>query len=113
MLFNIIYYKDKEKDKYPRAYIFPPIKGIENKCSVTDLDFVSLYLSLIMDYNLSLEKLILSREEVDNIRKKENEFYEIKFPFNSHILYVWSIHYGNCFEKKGLYPTILEDLFNK
>ena len=31
MLFSIICYKDKEKDKYPEAYIFPSIKGIENK----------------------------------------------------------------------------------
>jgi len=113
MLFSIIYHKDKEKGKYPEAYVFPPIKGIENKRPVTGLDFVSLYPSLIMAYNLSPEKLILSREEADNVREKENELYEIKFPFNSRILNAWSVCHGNYSEKKGLYPTVLEDLFNK
>ena len=47
------------------------------------------------------------------VKKKENELYEIKFPFNSRILNAWSVHHGNYSEKKGLYPTVLEDLFNK
>src|SRR6266542_906197 len=37
MLFSTIYHKDKEKDKYPEAYVFSLIKGIENKRPVTDL----------------------------------------------------------------------------
>jgi len=113
MLFSTIYHKDKEKGKYPGVYVFPPIKDIENKRPVTGLDFASLYPSLIMAYNLSPEKLILSREEADNVRKKENELYEIKFSFNGRILNAWSVRHGNCSEKKGLYLTILEDLFNK
>ncbi len=52
MSFNTIYYKDKEKSKYPRVYVFPPIKGIENKRPVIGLDFASLYSSLIIAYNL-------------------------------------------------------------
>jgi len=113
MLFSTIYHKDKEKDKYPEAYVFSLIKGIENKRPVTDLDFTSLYPSLIMAYNLLPEKLILSREEANNICEKENELYEIKFLFNGHILNTWSVCHNNCFEKKGLYSTVLEDLFNK
>ncbi|CAG8658321.1 1079_t:CDS:2, partial [Gigaspora rosea] len=31
ILFSTICHKDKEKDKYPGAYIFSPIKDIENK----------------------------------------------------------------------------------
>ncbi|PKY46318.1 hypothetical protein RhiirA4_420551 [Rhizophagus irregularis] len=77
MLFSTIYHKDKEKGKYPGAYVFPPIKGIENKRHVTGLDFASLYPSLIMAYNLSPEKLILSHEEADNVHEKGNELYEI------------------------------------
>ena len=42
-----------ETESFPGAYIFPPIKGLENKRPVTGLDFASLYLSLIMTYNLS------------------------------------------------------------
>ena len=100
MLFSTIYHKDKEKGKYPGAYVFSPIKGIENKCPVTGLDFASLYPSLIMAYNLLPEKLILSREEANNIRGRGIELYEIKFPFNGHILYAWAVCHGNCSEKK-------------
>src|SRR5436305_15228160 len=49
-----------EKGKYPGAYIFLPKKGIKTKRPVTGLDFASLYPSLIMTYNLSPEKFILS-----------------------------------------------------
>ena len=73
MSFNTIYHKDKEKGKYPGAYVFPSIKSIENKRPVTGLDFVSLYLSLIMAYNLLLEKLILSCEKADNVREKKRK----------------------------------------
>ncbi len=86
MLFSIIYHKDKEKGKHPGAYVFTSIKGIKNKCLIIGLDFVSLYLSLIMAYNLLLEKLILSYEEADNVCEKGNELYEIKFLFNGCIL---------------------------
>ncbi|CAG8507115.1 18062_t:CDS:1, partial [Cetraspora pellucida] len=113
MLFSTICHKDKEKGKYPKAYVFSLIKSIENKHSITDLDFTSLYLSLIMTYNLSFEKSILSCEEANNIHRREIELYEIKFSFNRHILYAWAIRHGNCFKKKELYLTVLEDLFNK
>ena len=86
MLFSTIYCKDKEKDKYSEAYVFLLIKGIKNKHPITGLDFALLYLILIMTYNFSLEKLILSCEEADNIYEKENKLYEIKFLFNGHIL---------------------------
>ena len=113
MLFSIIYHKDKEKGKHPGAYVFTSIKGIKNKCLIIGLDFVSLYLSLIMAYNLLLEKLILSYEEADNIHEKGNELYEIKFSFNSRILNAWFVRHDNYSEKKGLYSTVLENLFNK
>ncbi|CAI2201050.1 1343_t:CDS:2, partial [Funneliformis geosporum] len=45
-----------EKEKYPDAYVFLPEKGIETRRPVTGLDFASLYLSLIMAYNLSPDK---------------------------------------------------------
>ncbi|CAG8742355.1 996_t:CDS:1, partial [Funneliformis mosseae] len=35
---------------------------LENKHLVIDLDFASLYSNLIMTYNLSLDKIILSQE---------------------------------------------------
>ena len=35
-----------ETESFPDAYVFPPIKGLENKRPVTGLDFASLYSSL-------------------------------------------------------------------
>ncbi|RIA89708.1 DNA polymerase family B-domain-containing protein [Glomus cerebriforme] len=86
-LFDTYYHANGMKGKYSGAYVFPSIKGIENKRPVTGLDFTSLYPSLIMAYNLSPEKLILSHEEANNICEKGNELYEIKFPFNSQDLF--------------------------
>jgi DNA polymerase elongation subunit (family B) len=109
ILFSTISYKDKEKGKYPGAYVFPPKKGIENARPVTGLDFASLYPSLIMAYNFSPEKIILNQEEAD-IVGKSGRLHKIEFPFNGRTLRAWSVQHDNCPEKKGLYPTVLEDL---
>ncbi|RIB01987.1 hypothetical protein C2G38_2229118 [Gigaspora rosea] len=79
ILFSTRQCKNIEKGEYPGIYVFPPKKGIETKRPVTGLDFASLYPSLIMAYNLSPEKMILTYREADI----------------------------------GLYPIVLEDLFNK
>jgi len=55
------------KYKYPGAYVITLIKGLENKRLVTGLDFASIYPSLMMTYNLSPDKIILSREEAINV----------------------------------------------
>jgi len=102
-----------EKGKYPGAYVFPPKKGIETKRPVTGLDFASLYPSLIMTYNLSPEKFILSSKDADIARKNGNTLHEISFPFNKRDIHAWCVRHDNQLEKKGLYPTVLEDLFNK
>ncbi|CAI2169011.1 6207_t:CDS:10, partial [Funneliformis geosporum] len=75
-----------ETESFPSAYVFPPIKGLENKRSVTGLDFASLYLSLIMTYNLSPIKLFY----LENMLK-----------------------HNNIPEEKGLYVKILEYLSSK
>ncbi|CAB5186435.1 unnamed protein product [Rhizophagus irregularis] len=113
MLFSTIPCEEKEKGKYPGAYVFPPKKGIENRRPVTGLDFASLYPSLIMAYNLSPEKIILNQEEADIVEENGGRLHKIEFPFNGRTLRAWSVRHNNCSEKKGLYPTVLEDLFNK
>ncbi len=71
-----------EKGKYLGAYVFLPKKGIEMKRPITSLDFASLYPSLIMTYNLSPEKFILSSKDANIARKNGNTLHEISFPFN-------------------------------
>ncbi|RIB10232.1 hypothetical protein C2G38_2250893 [Gigaspora rosea] len=101
------------KRKIPWHIRISPKKGIEMKRPVTGLDFASLYPSLIMAYNLSPEKIILNEGEADIVQKNGNNLHKIEFLFNDRTLHAWSVRYDNCPEKKGLYPMVLEDLFNK
>ncbi|PKY60856.1 ribonuclease H-like protein [Rhizophagus irregularis] len=59
ILTSMISSQQTETGKFPGAYVFPPVKGLENRRPVTGLDFASLYPSLIMSYNLSPNKIIL------------------------------------------------------
>ncbi|RIB09495.1 hypothetical protein C2G38_2208747 [Gigaspora rosea] len=99
-----------ETGKYPGAYVFPPVKGLENKRPVTGLDFASLYLSLIMAYNLSPDKIILSPGHAESLKKSGKKLHEITFKFNSRDIIAWSIEHENQAEIKGLYPKVLEEL---
>jgi DNA polymerase elongation subunit (family B) len=113
MLFSSRVYENIEKGKYPGAYVFPPKKGIEARRPVMGLDFASLYPSLIMAYNLSPDKIILTEREADIAKNNGNILHKIEFPFNDRIVEAWSVRHNNQFEKKGLYPVVLEYLFNK
>src|SRR6266498_332283 len=97
-------------EKYPGAYVFPLIKGLENKRPVTSLDFASLYPSLIMTYNLSPDKIILSRECAEQSDKR---LHEISFKFNDRDILAWSIQHNNIFEEKDLYANVLKYLYGK
>ncbi|RIA85344.1 hypothetical protein C1645_830949 [Glomus cerebriforme] len=78
-----------EKGKYPDAYVFPPKKGIKTRRPVTELDFASLYPSIIMTYNLSPEKFIFDPKDVDIVQNNGNNLHKIKFSFNKIIIQAW------------------------
>ena len=99
-----------ETGKYPGAYVFPPVKGLENRRPVTGLDFASLYPSLIMTYNLSSDRIILSRERSESLKESGKKLHEINFKYNGRDILAWSIEHGNQAEMKGLYPKVLEEL---
>ena len=80
---------------------------------VTGLDFASLYPSLIMAYNLSPEKILLTEEEANYWRSQGRKLHEIDFQFNGRTIRGWSVLHENKPEEIGLYPTVLIDLFNK
>src|SRR3954454_20863720 len=69
LLTSTIPCEQTETGKYPEAYVFPPVKGLENRRPVTGLDFASLYPSLIMTYNLSPDKIILSQKHVESVEQ--------------------------------------------
>ncbi|CAI2192486.1 17048_t:CDS:2, partial [Funneliformis geosporum] len=71
-----------EIESFLDTYVFPSIKRLKNKCPVTGLDFVSLYLSLIMTYNLSPDKIILSRKHAESLRGGGKRLHKINFKFN-------------------------------
>ena len=75
--------EQKESGKYLGAYVFPSEKGLENKRSVTGLDFASLYPSIIMNYNLSPEKMISRLSKVDALKRENKVLHNIEFHFNS------------------------------
>ena len=105
--------ENTEKGKYPSAYVFSPKKVIEMRRPVTGLDFASLYPSLIMAYNLSPDKIILTHGEADIAEKNGNILHKIEFPFNNRTIQAWSVRHDNQFKKKGLYPVVLEVLFKE
>ncbi|GES84373.1 DNA polymerase family B-domain-containing protein [Rhizophagus clarus] len=110
ILTSMISRQQTETRKYPGAYVFPPVKGLKNKRPVTGLDFASLYPSLIMTYNLSPDKIILSRERAEQSGKK---LHEISFKFNNQNDLAWSIQHNNIPKEKGLYANVLEYLSSK
>ncbi|RIB24288.1 hypothetical protein C2G38_2168932 [Gigaspora rosea] len=76
ILFSMKASDQKASGKLPGAYVFPPEKGLENKCPVTGLDFASLYSSIIMIYNLSPEKMVSTLSE-KVIKLYMNSFYGV------------------------------------
>jgi DNA polymerase elongation subunit (family B) len=80
---------------------------------VTGLDFASLYPSLIMTYNLSPEKILLTAAEAAHWAAQGRRLHPIEFPFNGRTVVGWSVLHGNRPEELGLYPSVLIDLFAK
>jgi DNA polymerase elongation subunit (family B) len=80
---------------------------------VTGLDFASLYPSLIMTYNLSPEKILLTEEEAHHWQAQGRSLHKIEFQYNGRTVHGWSIRHNNVPENIGLYPAVLIDLFNK
>ncbi|CAI2194974.1 17767_t:CDS:2, partial [Funneliformis geosporum] len=87
ILTSMISSQQTETGKYPGAYVFLPVKGLENRRPVTGLDFASLYPSLIITYNLS--------------------------PTKSFYLKSMLVQHNNISEEKGLYTSVLENLSGK
>lgn len=126
---------NRAAEKYPGAYVFPPDKGMtpnierlkdlkynENKelaianfakdRPVSCLDFASLYPSLIMTYNLSPEKILLTKDEYDQYCNT-HKLHTIEFDVGSRHIQAWSVMHKNKQENMGLFPIILQILFSK
>ncbi len=71
----------KASEKFSGVYVFSPEKGFENKHFVTDLDFTSLYPSIIITYNLSSEKMVSTLSEADKLKRENKVLYSIEFKY--------------------------------
>ena len=74
--------EQKESGKYLEAYVFPPEKGLENKRPMTGLDFTFLYPNIIMNYNLSPEKIVSRLSEANALKRENKVLHNIEFCFN-------------------------------
>ncbi|PKK59461.1 ribonuclease H-like protein [Rhizophagus irregularis] len=87
-MFNHMSFKPSSLEKIIKwEYRYNMIKGLENRRPVTGLDFASLYLNLIITYNLSPDKIILFQEH--------------------------AVSHNNISEEKGLYTSVLKYLSGK
>ncbi|CAI2184225.1 17819_t:CDS:2, partial [Funneliformis geosporum] len=113
-LFDVHYRANRMKvQNLLSAYAVKRDMVINTRRPVTELDFASLYPSIIMVYNLSPEKFIFDPKDADIAQNNENNLYKIEFSFNKHIVQACCICHDSQMEKKGLYLGLLEDLFNK
>ena len=82
---------------------------------VTGEDFSSLYPSIMMAYNLSPEKIVLTLAELEVIKAKYPgiKYKEYSFMYNNRLVQAWSILHENVEQNIGLYPKILIGLFNQ
>jgi DNA polymerase elongation subunit (family B) len=124
--------RNEEVENYPGAHVFDPDKGItpnmkrlndllnnpnkEDAISnfakdrpVSCLDFASLYPNIIITYNLSPEKIILSKDIAD----KYQNTHKIEFMVGEKKIEGWSIPHYNKEANMGLFPLILKNLFAK
>lgn len=82
---------------------------------IAGLDFSSLYPSIMMAYNLSPEKIIKTREELDNVLKTYNytdiDFKHYKYEYDGRQFDAWVKKHNNIKDKYGIFPNILIRLF--
>jgi len=77
------------------------------------LDFSSLYPSLFMTYNLSPEKIVLTREKAQQLENDGNIMHHISFEYEGSNVEGWSIRHKNNRETMGIFSAILKDLFDR
>jgi DNA polymerase elongation subunit (family B) len=95
----------------------------EGDYPVSGLDFSSLYPSIIMTYNLSPERMVFKQEDADALVEDGHAVHAIDFVCAGVREQAWSIRHdtidgktlqeGKTEAKVGLYPFILQKLFNE
>ena len=86
---------------------------------IAGLDFSSLYPSLIRTYNFSPEYCILDKKQAMELHNKGQRITKVDFLFNGRRRLAYFVWHNNKYNPNesdfqfGVYPYILDDLFNK
>jgi len=102
-----------ESGKYPGGMVRDPIRGLQKERPIICVDFASLYPSLMITYNLSPDKMVLSQELADQLIELGYNLHEINFMFNNKPVKAWSVRHDNNKSNYGIYPKILKSLLQK
>lgn len=116
--------KQCEKDNYPGAWVFPPIRGLHSdneipmhamigdqmkeitfkQRPITGLDYSSLYPSLMMTYNLSPDKIVYDEDYAKELKAEGYDIHHIA-PFEykrgaiRHTAQGWTVRHNNIIKK--------------
>jgi DNA polymerase elongation subunit (family B) len=72
---------ENTRNHFEGGWVFPPKRGLNNRRPVTGIDFNSLYPSLIMTYNLSIDTVVYTASEAAALEAEGYSIYHVK-PFN-------------------------------
>lgn len=99
-------------EKYPGAFVVDPVhKGIYRRRPVSSLDFASLYPSIIRTYNLSPEMIVKDPVEAEMLMAQGYTLHHLSVPMSTKTHTGWVVRHDNNFEKMGIYPIVLDNLF--
>src|SRR5581483_7556697 len=85
IMFSNARVENERRKTFTGAWVFPPVKGLNNRRPITGLDASSLYPSIMMAYNYSPEKVIeddaegKGRAQVEQLRAAGYQLQDIEF----------------------------------
>lgn len=110
----------KIEEKYPDLPIkFKNFLLEEQGLPIIGLDFASLYPSLIRAYNFSPEYAVTNKALARQLNAEGHKLNRVEFMFNGRRCIGWFVWHDNHMDindpnfKFGIYPYVLNDLFNK
>jgi len=111
----VISYSLQIKDipgKYPGGFVLPPQHyGLYLEGPIGELDFNSLYPSIMTCYNISIETIVENEANAIKLREMGYTLTEINFrTTQNYVVRSWIVSHGNKKENMAIYPLIQQNL---